>query len=301
MKLCRFFVPEEGPHLGAVVGEMVYDLTSLGDEVFSSFSALLAFSRELEGGLVPFLEESLKGGSPAYAYQDLDQPPAPDIPHLLSPIDVQEVWGAGVTYLRSKEAREGESAEADFYGRVYEAVRPEIFFKTTPHRVVGPNDYVCVRRDSTWTSPEPEFTLVLNTELALVGYTIGNDMTARDIEGENPLYLPQAKTYSGCCALGPVITLAEAVSTPRNLPIECAVFRGDQAVFQGSTSTSRIKRDFGELIAYLGRDNTFPHGVVLLTGTGIVPPDDFRLQDGDLVEIKVEGIGTLRNPVRQLS
>jgi len=205
----------------------------------------------------------------------LCQPPGEgNTPHLLAPIDRQEVWAAGVTYLRSREARERESEEADVYSRVYDAPRPEIFFKATPHRVAGPYAPVCVRSDSGWSVPEPELALVLNSDLQLVGYTIGNDMSARDIEGANPLYLPQAKVYTGCCALGPTIVLATEVPP---LEIECAIRRSEEVVFEGRISTDQFKRSYAELIEYLGRDNSFPEGVVLLTGTGIVPPDDFTL------------------------
>jgi 2-dehydro-3-deoxy-D-arabinonate dehydratase len=218
-------------------------------------------------------------------------------PHIVSPIDCQEVWAAGVTYLRSREARERESEEADVYGRVYDAPRPEIFFKATPHRVCGPYEPVCVRSDSAWSVPEPELALILNGDMQMVGYTVGNDMSARDIEGANPLYLPQAKVYTGCCALGPTIVLDSEVPL---LHIECVISRDEEIVFKGGIGTDQLKRSYAELIQYLGRDNSFPTGVVLLTGTGIIPPDAFALRDGDVVSITIEPAGTLVNPVRQL-
>jgi 2-dehydro-3-deoxy-D-arabinonate dehydratase len=218
-------------------------------------------------------------------------------PYVLAPIDHQEVWAAGVTYLRSREARERESEEADVYARVYDAERPEIFFKATAGRVAGPHCPVCVRSDSAWTVPEPELALVLNRSLEMVGYTIGNDMSARDIEGENPLYLPQAKTYEGCCSLGPTIVLSSEAPL---IEIDCTISRGGEAVFAGRVCTDQLKRACLELVQYLGRDNSFPEGVVLLTGTGIVPPDDFALHDGDVVTIGIEPAGALVNPVRQL-
>jgi 2-dehydro-3-deoxy-D-arabinonate dehydratase len=221
---------------------------------------------------------------------------------LLAPLDGQEVWAAGVTYKRSREARERESAGAggaSFYDRVYTADRPELFLKATPHRVVGPGGRVRIRRDSRWSVPEPELALVLSPRLKLVGYTIGNDMSARDIEGENPLYLPQAKVYDHCCALGPVITLAEAMPPRDHITIRLHVERGGQTVFEGATTVGQMARSLEDLIAWLGRDNSFPHGVILLTGTGIVPPDEFSLAADDLVSIEISGIGRLTNLVER--
>lgn len=219
---------------------------------------------------------------------------------LLAPIDAQEVWGAGVTYQRSKEARQEESEQGgSFYDQVYRADRPELFFKATPSRVVGPGRAVRVRGDTRWCVPEPELALILTPDLRLVGFTVGNDMSARDIEGRNPLYLPQAKVYDGCCALGPVVTLAEQMPPAATLGIALAIERDGAIVFEGTTSVGRMARTFAELIGWLGRDNIFPDGVVLLTGTGIVPPDDFSLRGGDVVRITIDGIGTLVNPVVQ--
>jgi 2-dehydro-3-deoxy-D-arabinonate dehydratase len=219
---------------------------------------------------------------------------------LLVPIDQQEVWAAGVTYKRSQEARERESVgAARFYDLVYTASRPELFFKATAGRVVGPGDAVHIRRDSKWSVPEPELALVISPEMKLVGYTIGNDMSARDIEGENPLYLPQAKVYDASCALGPCITLASALPPLDQVRIQLSIERGGNMVFEGITALSSMARTFEDLISWLGRECRFPHGVVLLTGTGIVPPDDFSLQVGDQVVIEVTGIGRLVNQVRQ--
>jgi 2-dehydro-3-deoxy-D-arabinonate dehydratase len=225
---------------------------------------------------------------------------ATDSVRIEAPLDDQEVWGAGVTYERSKVAREQESDQAaTFYDRVYRAERPELFFKATPSRVAGISQPIRVRRDTHWCVPEPELALVLNPRLALVGYTIGNDVSARDIEGENPLYLPQAKVYDACCALGPAITLAGAMPPRREIGIRMAIERAGTLVFEGETSVARMARGFEDLIGWLGRDNRFPNGVVLLTGTGIVPPDDFSLKADDLVRITIDGIGTLVNPVVQ--
>jgi 2-dehydro-3-deoxy-D-arabinonate dehydratase len=219
---------------------------------------------------------------------------------LLAPIDRQEVWAAGVTYKRSRKARMDESVDAaSFYDKVYEAPRPELFFKATPRRVSGPGQAVRIRQDTKWSVPEPELTLVLNSRLKLVGFTVGNDMSARDIEGENPLYLPQAKVYNGCCGLGPCITLADGMPPRETTKIRLVIRRGGQVAFEGATDLGQMARTYDDLIGWLARDNSFPHGVFLLTGTGIVPPDDFTLAAGDLVDITIDGIGTLSNPVVQ--
>ncbi len=217
---------------------------------------------------------------------------------ILPPLDHQEVWGAGVTYERSKVAREEESeSAARFYDRVYTAERPELFFKATPNRVAGPGQPIRVRRDSRWSVPEPELALVLSPSLKLVGFTVGDDVSARDIEGENPLYLPQAKVYDASCALGPVITLASAMPPRASIGIRMEIERGGEVVFRGETSLARMARTLENLIDWLGREDRFPNGVILLTGTGIVPPDDFSLEAGDRVAIEIDGIGTLVNPV----
>jgi 2-dehydro-3-deoxy-D-arabinonate dehydratase len=217
---------------------------------------------------------------------------------LLPPIDRQEVWAAGVTYTRSRTARMEESdAAASAYDRVYVADRPELFLKATARRVVGQHQGVRIRQDATWNVPEPELALVLNSRMELVGYTIGNDMSSRDIEGENPLYLPQAKVYDACCSLGPCITLAAGMVPASEIDIKLWIQRGEAIVFKGETSVARMARSLDNLIDYLGRDQTFPDGVVLLTGTGIVPPNDFTLQAKDIVKIFITGIGTLSNPV----
>jgi 2-dehydro-3-deoxy-D-arabinonate dehydratase len=218
-------------------------------------------------------------------------------------VDCQEVWAAGVTYAWSREARVKEAVTKDIYVRVYEAERPELFFKSLPEKVVGPNDWIGLRGDSSWNVPEPELALVLNPALQIVGYTAGNDVSSRDIEGQNPLYLPQAKVYRHSCALGPAIALAGDLDAG-DLAIRLTILRGgvhpDACAFAGQTSTAQIHRDLSELAAWLGRYNDFPYGCVLLTGTGIVPGDDFTLQDGDQVAIEIAGIGVLRNHVWQL-
>ena len=217
---------------------------------------------------------------------------------LLAPIDQQEVWAAGVTYKRSQEARERESeGAAQFYDAVYTAPRPELFFKAPAYRVAGPGEAVHIRRDSRWNVPEPELALVISPQLKLVGFTIGNDMSSRDIEGENPLYLPQAKCYDRACALGPVITLADAMPPLPEITIKLQIDRGGKAVFEGATGIAKMARTFADLMGWLAKENTFPQGVILLTGTGIVPPDDFTLAVGDMVHIDIAGIGRLSNVV----
>jgi len=218
---------------------------------------------------------------------------------LLPPIGGQEVWAAGVTYYRSRDARMEEAKEAggeDFYARVYEADRPELFLKATPHRVVGHGQPVRIRRDAHWNVPEPELTLVINSRAEIVGYTIGNDMSSRDIEGENPLYLPQAKVYDGACALGPCI-LVSSEPLPPTTRIQLTIARGADTAFADATELARLKRTPRELVDYLYREASFPLGCFLLTGTGIVPPNAFTLQSGDRIRIAIDGIGELVNTV----
>ncbi len=218
---------------------------------------------------------------------------------IRAPIGHQEVWAAGVTYFRSRDARMEESADAgggDFYARVYEADRPELFLKATPHRVVGPGQAVRVRRDSKWNVPEPELTVAINTAGRIFAYTVGNDVSSRDIEGANPLYLPQAKVYDQCCALGPGLLLADE-PLDDTTQIQMTVRRAAQPVMEGTTTLAQLKRKPAELAAYLFRENSFPNGSFLMTGTGIVPPGDFTLQSGDQVSIQIDGIGTLVNSV----
>jgi 2-dehydro-3-deoxy-D-arabinonate dehydratase len=217
---------------------------------------------------------------------------------FLAPIDRQEIWAAGVTYKRSKVAREEESrGAAQFYDKVYTADRPELFLKATSERVVNPGEPVRVRGDSKWSVPEPELALVIDPAGAIVGYTIGNDMSARDIEGENPLYLPQAKIYRGSCSVGPLITPVGVMPALAGVEIRITITRGGQAAFEGTTTLAQMARTPESLASWLFRENEHPHGAVLLTGTGIVPPDEFSLRGGDVVAIAIAGVGVLRNPV----
>ena len=245
----------------------------------------------LDQGDVAEYATANQNGSGAIPLSDVD---------LLAPVDQQEIWAAGVTYKRSKAARMEESeAAASCYDRVYVSERPELFLKATPHRVVGPNQPIRIRRDATWNVPEPELTLVMNSRKELVGFTIGNDMSSRDIEGDNPLYLPQAKVYNQCCGIGPCITLAGQMPATDQIGIRLEVARDGNVVYQDGTSVSEMARSFDDLIHWLGRDNDFPNGVFLLTGTGIVPDSSFTLQQDDTVTIEIDGIGALTNRVVQ--
>jgi 2-dehydro-3-deoxy-D-arabinonate dehydratase len=218
---------------------------------------------------------------------------------LLAPIGNQEVWASGVTYYSSRRARIAESKDAgggDFYDRVYTAERPELFFKAVAHKVAGPNSHVKIRRDATWSVPEPELTLLINPRGQIIGYTVGNDMSSRDIEGTNPLYLPQAKVYDRSCALGPGLLIRNS-PMPTTTQIKLDILRSNQITFSGTTTLAELKRDPATLVEYLFRDHSFPHGCFLLTGTGIVPPDSFTLQSEDQINITIDGIGTLTNSV----
>ena len=258
---------------------------------------------DLSDGAYSSLADILESEDPAATANSLSQN-TETIPlasaSLLAPIDQQEVWAAGVTYKRSKNARMEESeTAASCYDRVYESPRPEIFFKATPSRVSGPGQPVRIRVDSTWNVPEPEVCVVLNSRHQIVGFTVGNDMSSRDIEGENPLYLPQAKVYNQCCGLGPWITLATAMPPREATAIQLTIRRDNEIAFSGESAIDQMARTFEDLVSWLTRDNNLIHGAFLLTGTGIVPDSDFTLHPGDLVEISVEGIGTLSNTVVQ--
>jgi 2-dehydro-3-deoxy-D-arabinonate dehydratase len=235
----------------------------------------------------------------AHAVANLAPVDAAALEHLLPPIERQEVWAAGVTYLRSRTARMEEAkvpAGSQFYDHVYNAVRPELFFKAAAWRVVAPGQAVRIRRDARWNVPEPELALLISPAGQIIGYTAANDMSSRDIEGENPLYLPQAKIYDGSCAIGPAIVVSDDPPGPTTT-IELEIRRHAQPVFTGSTTLASMKRTPGGLVEYLYRETSFPDGCVLLTGTGIVPPDDFTLEHGDEIAIRIDGVGTLRNVV----
>jgi 2-dehydro-3-deoxy-D-arabinonate dehydratase len=284
MKLFRF-ESLSGPHLGVEIEGARFDLTATAPH-FRNLATWLALA------------------DPVAAVQDALEasrrfPIEPDLA-ILPPIDQQEVWASGVTYLRSKVARMDESRQsADIYDRVYEAERPELFFKSMPSRVAGPLMPIRIRRDSTWNVPEPELVLVISSRGSVVGTTIGNDMSSRSIEGDNPLYLPQAKIYEGSCAIGPSIDLMESPASGRT--IQLTIERDARVAFNGEISTSKMRRSPAELARWLFMELQFPAGVFLFTGTGIVPPNDFTLKEGDIVKISIEGIGTLENRVAKNS
>lgn len=243
-----------------------------------------------QSGLFSFLTEKIQTST---SVAELDENT------ILAPIVSQEIWASGVTYLRSKTARMEESKDAgggDFYDRVYDAERPEIFFKATAARTVGHLQNIRIRKDSKWNVPEPELTLFVNNQNQIAGYTIGNDVSSRDIEGENPLYLPQAKSYDKSAAIGPcILVLEEPISRDTDISVE--ILRGEKTVFEGKTQLSQMKRELPELVEYLTRECSFPQGVFLMTGTGTVPPDDFTMISGDVVKISIDNIGTLINTV----
>ncbi len=261
--------------------DQVFDLSDVG---IKSLTSLLE-SQDPFGEISKFDE------------QKITQFPLDQI-KLLTPVEHQEVWAAGVTYLRSKVARMEESTfSANAYDRVYHAPRPEIFFKSLPEKVVGPGEPVGIRSDSNWNVPEPELALVINSKKTIVGYTIGNDMSSRDIEGGNLLYLPQAKIYHRSCAIGPCVVIGPSENVARTWAITLQIYRGNEIIFEGQTSVNQIKRSFEEMVSYLCRSQTFPNGAILLTGTGIVPGDNFTLQPHDRVKIEINGIGVLENNV----
>lgn len=287
MQLCKVQLKTGDIRVGVLEANHI-QLLALHEMRFAALSDVL-YADQPARIIADCLDERL----PKYSLTDVT---------LLAPVDQQEIWAAGVTYRRSQEARERESAGAGrFYDLVYHADRPELFFKALPSRVAGPGERIRIRADSQWNVPEPELTLVISPRMQIVGYTIGNDVSSRDIEGANPLYLPQAKVYERSCALGPAITLADDFPPLDKVTIHLTIERKGVRVFEGSTRLSEMKRTFDDLVSWLGREMHFPQGVLLLTGTGIVPPDAFTLQAGDMVIIDITGIGRLVNWVEQRS
>ncbi|MEH7237586.1 fumarylacetoacetate hydrolase family protein [Bacillus sp. JJ1562] len=286
MRIIRYLKGSE-KQLAVVINEnQVVDLP------FTDFMSLIETARQIDKTPFDIIKQKINEG---------DRQPLSGL-KLTTPIDAPEVWASGVTYKKSKEARNYEATQGKldrqtFYDKVYDAVRPEIFFKSTAARTVGPNDPVYLRSDSNWQIPEPELGLVLDKNGEVLGYTIGNDMSCRDIEGENPLYLPQAKVWKNSCSIGPAILLKEAVADPYEFKIICRIYRNDEKVFEGEAHVNQLKRTLDELVHYLILDNEIFAGTVLLTGTCIVPPNEFTLLDKDSIEIEIPGIGTLINPV----
>jgi 2-dehydro-3-deoxy-D-arabinonate dehydratase len=279
-------IPASGLHLVRIGGRLYVKR----DAAFSRLGSDVSLDKLLQLPL-----EELR----AVVSQSRPHAAAPD-GAIEAPIEGQEVWAAGVTYQRSREARAEESVDADPYDRVYTAARPELFFKATPNRVRGPGQKVTIRADSSWDVPEPELAVVCNSRGEVIGYTIGNDVSSRSIEGENPLYLPQAKVYDGSCSLGPAIALAWDFD-PADKTIGLEIRRGGSLLFESETSTAALRRSIPELVEYLYRHQRFKSGCILLTGTGIVPPREFTLEPGDEVTIRIEGIGVLHNEVERFA
>lgn len=296
MKLFRFYDPERGAQLGVQPegDDRIYNISD-------RFVMLGAWLRASVGDVRDAIEELdalARISRVSLSSAELDSPPMPDTAHWLAPVDQQDVWAAGMTYERSRSAHDGDTvSSADSYQRAYSAVRPHLFYKAHGSRVIGHRGFVGMRGDSARSVPEPELAVLLNPALEVVGLTIANDMTSRDIEAANPLYLAQARIYMGSCALGPGILMHPSTQWP-DTAIRMRVERGGTEVYCGETHTAHIRRSLSELIEYLGRSSRYPDGVMLLTGTGIIPPEDFTLQENDEVQISIDGIGTLSNTVK---
>lgn len=295
MHLVRFFLPKGDARVGVRIGYSIFDLTGR----IGSVAGWLAQSVGRVDEAIAELENWAQRAMRVYPVTLFEHAPAPDQPHWLPPVDSQDVWAAGVTYERSRAARQEESVDGgDVYARVYAAERPELFFKAKASWTVGPHAQIGVRHDATWSVPEPELGLVINPGLEIVGVVVGNDVSSRDIEGANPLYLPQAKIYTASCALGPGILLGRVTDEWPDVSIRLLVEREGQAIIRDETHTRRLRRRPDELVAYLGRCLGFSDGAVLLTGAGVVPPNEFTLQAGDVVRIDIEGVGVLENTVK---
>ncbi len=334
MKLVQFYQPGRGKRVGIVTrGGLATDTASYGDrglvtqlfepdEVIidvtsdeapdvleliklsykegASMGVLLADIQERSSSAsTPAVHPNQAGDKDTLRLPDLNVQPDSNVPHLLLPIDPPEVWGCGVTYKRSADMRD-EDSEQDIYSRVYHSDRPEIFFKGTKSRCAGPNDFIGIRSDSRLTATEPELAYILGADGEIVGYTICNDVSAWDIERENPLYLPPSKIFYGCCALGPMFVTPSEIDDPYNLNIKCAIIRGGELIYEGDVNTSQINWKFEELTEFLCRDNPIPIGTVVSTGTGIIVPNELPLAPGDVVQIEIDGLGKLSNPVVQL-
>jgi len=299
MKLVQFFVPELGKRVGVVDGEKVIDITEVAPTTLALLERAIAKKRGLEEEAKEALEEAMRQNAPTLDFASLQNSPAPDKPHLLFPIDAAEIWGAGVTYKRSAEERDADS-QTDIYTRVYFSDRPELFFKATLHRCAPPFGEISVRSDSEFTAVEAEVAVVIGLGNQPVAFTLCNDVSAWDIERANPLYLPQSKIYAGCCSFGPMLVTPEQVGDPYGIVVKCRIVRNGVVIFEGEASTSQLSRRYDELISFLRRDNPIPVGTVLTTGTGIMPPPEASLHEGDIVEIESPQLGKLVNKVRKL-
>lgn len=296
MKLTQFFLPESGHRIGILDNDLVKDITLAGLCSTMDIMEKAASENVTLDEIASNLDVSGE-----YSYESLNIQPDKSRPHLLIPIDPPEVWGCGVTYKRSAEMRDEDTTSAKgIYDYVYFAQRPEIFFKATASRCAGPNDYIGIRSDSALTAAEPELAYVIGRDKSIIGFTVCNDVSAWDIERENPLYLPQSKIFYGCCALGPVLATSSEIENPYDLDITCRIIRDNKVFFSGEVSSSKIKRTFEELTGFLCRDNPILMGTVMTTGTGIMIPNEYALAAGDIVVIEIEGIGKLSNPVKKL-
>jgi len=300
MKLCQFFVPKDGKRVGIVEEDRVIDITSRSAGITSVLDLIV--QGKAARGMDRLADRLAKGKRPRLTFAELDRVPSSRRAHLLPPVDAPEIWGAGITYRRSADYYTAHQGRAKgIYDDVYESVRPELFFKATMSRAVGPNAPIGVRRDSSLTAVEAELGVVVGPRGAIVGYTACNDLSAWDIERANPLFLPQSKVFSGCFAFGPVLVTATEIRDPHTLDLRCVIHRRGSRLYEGTINTGEMKRRCPELIDWLTRDNPIPAGTVLSTGTGVLVPDEHALQDGDLVEIELGRVGTLRNPVRKLA
>jgi 2-dehydro-3-deoxy-D-arabinonate dehydratase len=305
MKLCQFQLPSQGVRVGVVDGDQVIDVTAPRSGVTSVLD-LVRMGRTSAG--IDRLAGRLarEARRPRYAWAAIDRAPSARRAGLRAPLDAPEIWGAGITYRRSREYYSEHDTgpghrEKGIYDHVYESERPELFFKATMSRAVGSHGPLGLRGDSTLTAVEAELAVVIGVGGKIVGYTIGNDLSAWDIERANPLFLPQSKVFQGCFGFGPVIATASTVRDPHALTLRCVIERGGRTRYDGQASTADLKRRCDELVDWLGRYNPLPVGTVLSTGTGILVPDEYGLQDGDVVRITIDPIGTLTNPVRRLA
>jgi len=315
MRLIQFHLPNLGRRVGIVTrDDEIIDVTSeespgvleileLANRESISIGVLLADIQERVSNpplsIPPHPHRAAEPRDGKLKLELLNVPPDLNKPHLLLPLHPPEVWGCGVTYKRSADMRD-EDSEQGIYSRVYNANRPEIFYKGTSPRCAGPNDFICIRSDSKLTATEPELAYILGADGEVAGYTICNDVSAWDLERENPLYLPQSKVFHGCCALGPMFVTASEIDNPYKLDVKCIVLRNDKTLYEGDVNTSQINWRFEELTEFLCRDNPVPIGTVVSTGTGIIVPNHLPLAAGDIVQIEISGLGTLSNPVRQL-
>ncbi|HXL46451.1 MAG TPA: fumarylacetoacetate hydrolase family protein [Candidatus Binatia bacterium] len=302
MKLCQFYLPGKGTRVGVVDGDHVVDITS-GRVGVGSVRELIETCETAER-IERRARRLLAGARTRLGWRELDRAPSPRRAHLLAPLDPPEVWGAGITYRRSMQYYEAHTDEGGrtkgIYDHVYESERPELFFKATASRTVGPNGAIGIRRDSALTAVEPELAVIVGGRGRIVGYTVGNDLSAWDIERANPLFLPQSKIFAGCFAMGPVLATPQEVGDPGSLALTCRILRDGRLRYEGRVNTKEMKRPCAELVEWLGRSNPVPAGTVLSTGTGILVPDEHALSAGDIVEIELERVGTLRNVVRRL-